>query len=424
MKKLNSVVCVLIACCLWGQSGVAQNVITDWAGIVQPAINNPSSPRPPASSQVLHTTIELAVSNAAMAIVGGYQSYGSPISAPRGADVRAAVATAAYRTARARVDPSQVAYLDSQYQTYLAAIPPGPHKDGGIQVGETAAAAMLLLRANDGFNNMVLYECSSTPPPPGEFEPNGGCGTQPVDAKIAQVTPFTLVDPSCFRPGGPNPMTSDGYTRDFIETRDYGRADSGVRTAEQTDIAYFWSENTYSQWNRNLIQLAIQSRLNVRETARFFALIDTAAADAVIVGFNAKYFFRAWRPRVAIPHADTDGNPDTDPDPTWTPFLTVNHPEYPSGHAFYSSAVTEAIARYFGSGNFPLTLSGSKTAVPQLIQTQRVYPNLRAINREIANARVWSGLHWRHSMDDGDRIGRAVAKRVFENYFQPVRRHD
>lgn len=423
MNKRYSFICVLIACCVLGPASLAQNVITEWAGIVQPAINNASVPRSPASSEVLHATIQLAVYNAAIAIEGGSQPYGSPISAPHGADVRAAVATAAYLTARARVDPSQVAYLDSQYQTYLATIPGGHSKNDGIQVGEAAATALLLLRANDGFSNLVLYECSD-PLPVGEFEPNGGCGTQPVDAKLAQVTPLTLADPSCFRPGGPNPLTSEGYTDDFIETRDFGRADSTVRTPEQTDIAYFWSEHTYIQWNRNLISLAIRFRLNVRETARFFALVHTSAADAIIVGFNAKYFFRSWRPRTAIPRADSDGNPDTDPDPTWTPLLTVNHPEYPSAHGFYSSAVTEIVAKYFGTRNLSWTLSGNKTAVPQLVQTERRYRNLDALDREIDNARVWSGLHWRHSMHDGDRIGREVAQRVFADYFRPIHKRD
>jgi len=422
MKKFIASIGVWMVVCLIGQASFAQNAITDWAGIVQPAILNP--PRPPASSEVLHATIQLAMYNATMAIVGGYQPYGTPLAAPHGADVRAAVATAAYRTARARVDSTQAGYLDSQYLAYLASIPNGRGKDSGIQVGESAATAMLSLRANDGFSNTVLYECSSTPPPPGEFEPNGGCGTQPVDTKISQVTPFTLIDPSCFRPGGPNPLTSEGYTRDFIETRDFGRTDSALRTPDMTDIVYFWSENTYSQWNRNLISLAISARLSVRETARFLALVHTSAADAVITGFNAKYFFRSWRPRTAIPRADTDGNPDTDPDPTWTPFLTVNHPEYPSGHAFYSGAVLEAVARYFGTGRISWTLSGNKAAVPQLVQTERTYPNLAAINREVANARVWAGLHWRHSMQDGEQIGHAVADRVFANYFRPVSKHD
>ena len=61
-----------------------------------------SSTRPPASSEVLHATINMAVYNATMAIVGGYQQYGAPIASPRGADVRAAVATAAFLTAAAR----------------------------------------------------------------------------------------------------------------------------------------------------------------------------------------------------------------------------------------------------------------------------------------------------------------------------------
>jgi hypothetical protein len=119
--------------------------------------------------------------------------------------------------------------------------------------------------------------------------------------------PFTYSDPAQFRPDGPSPLTSQEYTEDFIETRDYGRSNSKFRTPEQTDIVYFWSEHTYIQWNRNLIALAIDRRLNVRETARFFAMVHCSAADAVIAGFAAKYFYRSWRPRTAIPRADTDG---------------------------------------------------------------------------------------------------------------------
>ena len=65
------------------------------------------------------TTAQLAMYNAAIAMVGGYQPYGAPISASPCDDVRAAVATAAYFTSGARVDSSQVAYLDGKYKTYL-----------------------------------------------------------------------------------------------------------------------------------------------------------------------------------------------------------------------------------------------------------------------------------------------------------------
>ena len=219
MKKLCLPIYFLLCCWLYGQSSLGQsavhgtspvqnfavfsNVVTDWAAIVQPAINNASAPRSPASSELLHAMIQLAMYDAAIAIEGGYEPYAAAIWAPPGADVRAAVATAAYRTARARVAASQVSYLDAQYVAYMADIPDGPAKSVGIQVGEDAAAAMLARRANDGFDNVVLYECSSNPAPAGEFEPNAGCNTQPVDAKVAQIMPFTFGDPSQFRPDGP-----------------------------------------------------------------------------------------------------------------------------------------------------------------------------------------------------------------------------
>jgi hypothetical protein len=397
------------------------NVVNDWAQIVQPAIHNATAPRSPGSSLVLHTLIHLAVYDAVIAIGGGYEPYGQSIQAPASADIKAAVATAAYTAAKARVAASQVAYLDAQYAAYVGSIPEGPAKAAGIQAGQAAAAGILAARSDDRFNNTVTYTCSAVHPPPGEFVPNGGCGTQPVDTHVGQMKPFTFHDPSRFRPDGPDPLTSNAYADDFDETRDYGRVDSTIRTPGQTDVAFFWSEHAYTHWNRNLIGLARTRGLDVRDTARFFAMVNTSAADAVIAGFEAKYFYRWWRPRTAIPQGDLDGNPDTQADPGWTPLLTVNHPEYPSAHAFWSTALTDAAARFFGTNRVTWTLSTSKAAVPQLIQGERTYYNLNAITRELADARVWAGLHWRHSMRHGGQIGRKVAKHVCDNYFRQVR---
>lgn len=275
------ITCVLLAAPGRMSADTAPNAVTDWAAIVQHAIHNANAPRPPASSQVLHAVVLLAVYDAVVAIEGGYEPYAAAITAYPGANVGAAVATAAYLTARARVAASQHAYLDTQYASYLAVIPDGQAKTDGVQVGEAAATAMLSLRANDGFDNTVLYQCTSDPPPPGQFEPNAGCSTQPVDAKVAQIVPFTFSDPNRFRPDGPAPLTSNAYTEDFTETRDYGRAASILRSPDQTDIVYFWAEHTHVHWNRNLISLAISRGLTLRDTARLFAMVHTAAADAI-----------------------------------------------------------------------------------------------------------------------------------------------
>ena len=400
----------ILSCALYGQ-----NVVTDWATIVQPAINTP--PKLPAVQLVLRAMVHLAVYDAVVAIEGGYQPFAVAISAPPGADVRAAVATAAYLTARARVDASQVPSLDSTYQTYMTNIPNGLAKSDGVNVGTAAAAAVLALRSNDGMANLVLYACSSVPAPAGEFEPDGGCNSQPAGTNVGQIKPFTFSNPTQFRPDGPNPITSNAYIEDFIETRDFGRSNSTVRTPEQTDIAYFWQAvNTH----QGLTDLAISRGLDIRQTARYLAMVYTAAADANIAGFEAKYFYRYWRPRTAIPRADTDGNPETDPDPSWTPLISVNHPEYPSAHSYSTTAITDTMARFFGTTKVTWALTASRTAIPQLVRTERTYHDLNAVMREIYDARVWAGLHWRHSMMHGAQIGRKVSKYVCDNFFRPL----
>jgi hypothetical protein len=413
MRSLSHVVTLVVL--LFGCAGLraspaeaGPNAVSDWALIVQPAIQNQ---RPPASSEVLHAMVQLAVYDAVVAIEGGHAPYLGHIAAPPGADVRAAVATAAYLTARARVAAAQQAVLDVAYAAYIAALPAQQSTSDGVQVGQVAAAAMLAFRSGDGFDAAVPYNCSATPPAIGEFEPIAGCGTQPVDVKLANVRPYTFDNPAQVLPDGPDPLTSGNYTDDFMETRDFGAMNSTVRTALQTETAYFWSEHTYVQWNRNLVALATSRQLSVRETARFFAMVHTASADALIAGFNAKYHYRAWRPWTAIRRAAEDGNPDTDPDPTWTPLLLVNHPEYPAAHAFWSTALVDTVAAFFGTHRIEWAIDA---IVPQLgpHPVARKYTDLKAVAREIDDARVWAGLHWRHSTRHGAQIGRKVASHV------------
>ena len=402
------------------------NVVATWATIVQQSIHNATAPRSAGTSQVLHTMVMLAVYDAVVAIEGGYAPYAAELTAPADADVRAAVATAAYLTARSRIAASQIPSLDQQYVAYLATIPEGTAKAAGIAVGEQSAAAMIALRTDDGFSNVVLYECSAVPPPPGEFVPDTGCPSgptspQPADVKLGFIRPFAIENAARYRPDGPAPMTSGEYADDFEETREYGRRDSAVRTAEQTDIAYFWSEHPYVHWNRNLVALAVSRDLNVRDTARFFAMVHTAVSDAIIAGFAAKYHYNSWRPRTAIPQADADASPETDADPTWLPLLTVNHPEYPSGHGFWSGALVDTVATFFGRNKLDWTITTSKVAVPVLVRTERTYQHAKALTKEISDARVWGGLHWRHSIRDGEQIGRRVSAYVAKHFFTKAR---
>ena len=426
MRVIKGLVGAAVACLVGtpgvavGQVAPAPNVVVEWSRIVQPAIHSAGEPRTQASSLVLHTLIQLAIYDAVMATGGGFEPFQTRHDAPDGADVRAAVATAAYRTAKGRGAASQHPYLDERYTAFMAAIPDGKAKTDGIAAGEAAAAAILAARQDDNYSKTVTYRCSAEPPPPGEFTPEKGCGTDPIDAKLAQVAPLTYTDPAQFRPPGPPALTSEKWAKDFEEVKALGRKDSAERTAEQTDVAYFWAEHAYAFWLRNLTDIATARNLSVRDTARFLAMTFASAHDAAIAGFAAKYHYRAWRPRTAIPLAETDGNAATAADPAWTPLLSVNHPEYPSGHSFLVGALTEAMRTFFGTGQVQVALSASKAAVPQIVKETRTYAGVADIVSEVDNARVWGGLHYRHSMNDGTAQGTAVARHVLGAHFRAL----
>ena len=145
------------------------------------------------------------------------------------------------------------------------------------------------------------------------------------------------------------------------------------------------------------------------------AMAHVAAGDAMIACFDAKYHYLSWRPVQAIQRADTDGNPHTQADPTWQPLRpTPNHPEYPSAHACHTTAVTQALERFFGTGAVRFSLDSLVTG-----ETRR-YDRLKDVVEEVNRARVWAGFHFASSDEEGSRLGRRVGRFVARNFFQPL----
>jgi hypothetical protein len=228
------------------------------------------------------------------------------------------------------------------------------------------------------------------------------------------VRPLTLTSNDQFRPDGPSPLTSAEYAEDFNEVKAYGRVDSAVRTPEQTEVARFWADNTAVQWPRAQRALAVEKALSLSETARMLALAQVATADALLACFDAKYHYLFWRPIHAIRRADTDGNPATEADPSWTPLLFVNHPEYPGAHGCGTTAVTQTLRKFFGTDKVAFSVDSTVTG------TTRYYDRFKDAAKEVYDARTWAGLHFRNSTMEGAWIGRKVARYVVANFFQPT----
>ncbi|GAA1607022.1 vanadium-dependent haloperoxidase [Kribbella sancticallisti] len=358
--------------------------------------------RPPASSEVLIGIVHVAIADT-VAGLGHGRPFLVDVRDDRLASARAAVATAAYDVLRARV-PGQQTFLDATYGEYLAAVRDGDAKTRGVRLGQKVAAAVLAWRANDGMANQVPYV--QPPAGPGVWEPTAV--TPPVDIVLTQVKPLVLRSSTQFRPAGPDPLTSRRYARDVAEVAAVGRVDSAVRTEKQTETVRFWTDNA-AQWTRALTALAETRQLSIGAAARMLLRVHVSAADSLITCWAAKFHFTSWRPVHAIQRGDTDGNPRTGTDPTWSPLLAANHPEYPSGHSCFTNAVTTALQSYFHTDRVRLVISSTVTG------TTRSYDRLSDVGADVREARILSGLHFRHAMLDGEVLGRGVSHWVADH---------
>jgi len=377
IPKLHSLILAIAAAsalALAPARAAAQNAVTVWDAAVEAAA---SAGRPPPGAEYLHALVHLAVWDALVSIRGGYEPYVATVPSPGPASLDAAVAAAAYQVAKVRI-PAQEPALTALYLAHLAAIPEGIEKANGLAVGTAAAQQLLAARAGDRFDATVPWVQPA--PGPGVFEPVAPGA--PVDVKLKDVTPLLPRGIAEYRPPGPARLGSRRYAEELEEVKAYGRMDGGARGPEQTEVARFWSENTFRQYTRSLRELAVARGLDTLETSRFLAKVHLAVADAVLAGFEAKYHHLAWRPVHAIQRAQDDGNRRTEGDPSWTPLLVVNHPEYPSGHGFWTGALVHAVAQFFGTNEITWTISSAVT------NTSRTYPSLRDLRDEVADARV------------------------------------
>ena len=295
-----------------------------------------------------------AVYDAVISIIPRFEPYAVRVRVRRPASVAAAADAAAHAVMTA-LYPDQQASLDAFEATQLAAIPDGPAKSSGQAAGEAAAAAILALRANDHSGDTVPYTPGTAP---GRWRPTPPAFKPALDPGWGNVTPFVLRSGSQYRPGPPPFLTSAAYTRDFNEIKAIGSATSTTRTPEETTIAHLWTVTGTQLWNQAVQQAAVTRGLGPAVTARDFAMLDLAGADTFIASWDAKYTYNQWRPVTAIQLADTDGNPATAADPTWTPLLTTpNFPDYLSGHATYAGAAETVLSALLGShsGSFTFT---------------------------------------------------------------------
>jgi len=354
---------------------------------------------------IVHTAMFDAVNS----IAGRYAPYRAKVSAAAGASQEAAAVAAAHATL-VEVFPDQKVTLDSAYAAALAKIPDGAGKTEGIAVGEKVAAQAISQRASDGSAAPNTYRPVTSP---GVYITT----TLPIGSQWGSVTPWLMERGSQFRPGPPPSLTSAEWARDCNEIKDIGGKKSTLRSAEQTDIARFWVITGPASWDPIARQLADVPTRSLIENARLFALVETAAADAYIAVFDAKYTYNFWRPITAIRNGDLGGNPAVTRVADWEPVIdTPLHPEYPCAHCITSAAAGTVLEAEFGRGAVP-TLTMTSTSAPGVV---RKWGTIKEWMDEVSMARIYGGIHYRNSMLVGQEMGRKIGALAVQNYLRPA----
>ncbi|HSV71859.1 MAG TPA: vanadium-dependent haloperoxidase [Methylibium sp.] len=331
-------------------------------------------------------------------------------SAAPPASLDAAVA-AANRATLAKLLPAQQASIDTAYQAALRHVSDGPAKDAGIAAGELAAQAVLAARADDGAAAPEAYRPLASA---GAYVPTA----VPAVSQWPQRKPWLMASAAQFRPAPPPALSSEAWARDYEEVRTLGAKQSTRRSAEQTEIARFWEYSLPPIYHGVLRSAAQAPGRDAQRNARLFAAAAQAMDDAMISVFDAKYRYNFWRPVTAIRNGDTDGNDATAREPGWAPLIdNPMHPEYPSAHSILAAAVGAVLKAEIGSGPMPVLSTASPTAQG----ATRRWAQVDDFVREVAEARIVEGVHYRFSTSVGSAMGEQIGQLAAAKLLVPTR---
>jgi len=389
-----------------GVLAAGADVVTD-ANAKAADIASKAPGTPPAVRVMAH--VQVAVFEAVNAITGRYAPFIGKINAAPGASVDTAVA-ASTRTVLLKLMPMQQQAIDADYEAALKLVPDGQAKRDGIAVGEQAATACLA-RPDEG----LLV--------PDTYRPHAAAGVYvptmpPAVPNWGKRKPWVMTSGSQFRPGPPPALTSQIWVRDYNEIKAVGGKNSTQRTAEQTAIAKFWEATAPAVYWPVARSVAAAPGRDVTANARLFAIAAMAMDDALIAVFDAKYTYNFWRPVTAIRNGDVDGNDATERDPSWSPFIdTPMHPEYPCAHCIVSGSLGTVLQAEIGSGATPVLTATS----PFAPGAPRTWKTIAEFVQEVAQARIYDGVHYRNSTEVGSAMGKQIGELAVKSFAKPTR---
>jgi hypothetical protein len=408
-SRINSLLLLVLLTVMFSVRVVAAvpDPVLQWIGIMNTTVlaggTNP----------LATTRVVALVSGSMFDAVNGIDPRFAPLhvqtEAPASASQRAAAVQAAF-VMLVKLYPAQSGALKAQRDASIAAIAAqesAASVTAGVQWGQRVASAFWGWRLSDGLSPEPppfrgVESLAGTPAAVGAWRPTPPFNASGAAPQFASMTPWVIIRPSQFRLPPPLALSSAEYLADYNEVRTMGVFDGSGRSSDQSELALFWAGNTPLYWNRIALQIAAARSLTLSQNAHLFALMNVAIADAGIACWDSKYRYVFWRPITAIRDPGSVNS-----DAAWIPWLpgTPAHPEYPSGHSTVSGAAAFILSQKFGD-------STAFTVTSDVRPGTRSFPSFSAAVAEIADARVFGGIHYRTSCARGNLLGQSVGHYV------------
>ncbi|OJV12316.1 MAG: phosphoesterase [Dyadobacter sp. 50-39] len=285
-----------------------------------------------------------------------------------------------------------------------------------VAFGDSVAAAILTRAAADGYTKSrgkPKYLGSSEP---GKWRPTPPDYLDGVEWCWNDMQPMALDSASQFMPPRPPAFSSDTASAFYKAAYEVFQVGKNL-SEEQIQIARFWDDNPLviehaghlavgkkkitpgGHWMGIAAIAAKQTRADAVKTAQGYALTAVALYDAFIACWDEKYRSSVVRPVTVI-------NEMIGKD--FVPFLqTPPFPEYPSGHSSITASASAILTHLYGE-NFAF----QDTSDLRYIGMQRHFNSFSEAAAEASVSRLYGGIHYRNSVEEGARQGAKVGRRI------------
>jgi hypothetical protein len=308
-------------------------------------------------------------------------------------------------------------YENSVYNRYKQHLDKETY-ERSVLFGEAVGKQVLARAMNDGYIKSRGKPKYLGANEPGKWQPTPPDYLDGVEWCWNTMLPLVLDSASQCKPPVPPTYSTDTASIFFREVKEVYTIGKNL-TEEQKTIAKYWDDNPFviehsghmmfgnkkitpgGHWMGIAAIAAKQSKVDAVVAARGFALTSVALYDAFIACWDEKYRSSVVRP-VTVINELIDKN--------WIPFLqTPPFPEYTSGHSTITAAAAEVLAAIYGK-NYAF-LDTSDLAY---IGMQRQFNSFEEAAAEASISRVYGGIHYRNSVDQGAVAGKKVGQLIME----------